>query len=206
MEYNTEREHLIIPEYGRHVQKMVKHATQIKDKKERKECVEAIIAFMGQMNPHLRDVQDFTHKLWDHLFIMSDFELDIESPYPKPKKEKLEEKPKKMPYPKTNIKFPFYGINVQKMIAHACKMKDGELKETMAGMIANHMKKDYLNWNKAFVDNQTILNHLNKLSEGKLKTHPDFQLIADKDIQRPKIYKKLKKKGKNYKNKGYKRR
>jgi len=206
MEYNTEREHLIIPEYGRHVQKMVKHATQIKDKKERKECVEAIIAFMGQMNPHLRDVQDFTHKLWDHLFIMSDFELDIESPYPKPKKEKLEEKPKKMPYPKTNIKFPFYGINVQKMIAHACKMKDGELKETMAGMIANHMKKDYLNWNKAFVDDQTILNHLSKLSEGTLKTHPDFQLIADKDVQRPKIYKKLKKKGKNYKNKGYKRR
>ena len=206
MEYNTEREHLIIPEYGRHVQKMVKHATKIKDKKERKECVEAIIAFMGQMNPHLRDVQDFTHKLWDHLFIMSDFELDIESPYPKPKKEKLEERPKKMPYPKTNIKFPFYGINIQKMIAHACTMKDGELKETMAGMIANHMKKDYLNWNKAFVDNQTILNHLNKLSEGKLKTHPDFQLIADKDIQRPKIYKNLKKKGKNYKNKGYKRR
>jgi len=206
MEYNTEREHLIIPEYGRHVQKMVKHATKIKDKKERKECVEAIIAFMGQMNPHLRDVQDFTHKLWDHLFIMSDFELDIESPYPKPKKEKLEEKPKKMPYPKTNIKFPFYGINIQKMIAHACTMKDGELKETMAGMIANHMKKDYLNWNKAFVDDQTILNHLSKLSEGTLKTHPDFQLIADKDIQRPKIYKKLKKKGKNYKNKGYKRR
>ena len=92
------------------------------------------------------------------------------------------------------------------MIEHACKMKDGELKETMAGMIANHMKKDYLNWNKAFVDDQTILNHLSKLSEGKLKTHPDFQLIADKDIQRPKIYKKLKKKGKNYKNKGYKRR
>ncbi len=206
MEYNTEREHLIIPEYGRHVQKMVKHATKIKDKKERKECVEAIIAFMGQMNPHLRDVQDFTHKLWDHLFIMSDFELDIESPYPKPKKEKLEERPKKMPYPKTNIKFPFYGINIQKMIAHACTMKDGELKETMAGMIANHMKKDYLNWNKAFVDDQTILNHLSKLSEGTLKTHPDFQLIADKDVQRPKIYKKLKKKGKNYKNKGYKRR
>jgi len=206
MEYNTEREHLIIPEYGRHVQKMVKHATKIKDKKERKECVEAIIAFMGQMNPHLRDVQDFTHKLWDHLFIMSDFELDIESPYPKPKKEKLEERPKKMPYPKTNIKFPFYGINIQKMIAHACTMKDGELKETMAGMIANHMKKDYLNWNKAFVDDQTILNHLSKLSEGTLKTHPDFQLIADKDIQRTKIYRKLKKKGKNYKNKGYKRR
>ena len=206
MEYNTEREHLIIPEYGRHVQKMVKHATQIKDKKERTECVEAIITFMGQMNPHLRDVQDFTHKLWDHLFIMSDFELDIESPYPKPKKEKLEEKPKKMPYPKTNIKFPFYGINVQKMIAHACTMKDGELKEIMTGMIANHMKKDYLNWNKAFVDDQTILNHLSKLSEGKLKPHADFQLIADKDIQKLKTYRKLKKKGRNYKHKGYKRR
>ncbi len=137
---------------------------------------------------------------------MSDFELDIESPYPKPEKEKLEEKPGKMDYPKTKIRFPFYGINIQKMIAHACTMKDGELKETMAGMIANHMKKDYLNWNKAFVDDQTILNHLSQLSEGKLKTHPDFQLIADKNIQQQKTYRKLKKKGKTYKYKGYKKR
>lgn len=207
MEYNTKREQLIIPEYGRHVQKMVKHATQIKDKKEKKECVEAIIAFMGTRNPHLRDIKDFTHKLWDHLFIMSDFEIDVESPYPKPEKAKLEAKPDRMPYPKTKIKFPFYGIAIEKMIAYGCKMPDGELKEIFAGMIANHMKKDYINWNKAFVDDDTIFNHLKQLSDGKLKTHPDFKLIDDKEIQKPKSYRKLKKKGRNFKyRKGFKKR
>ena len=138
---------------------------------------------------------------------MSDFKIDVESPYPKPEKEKLEEKPEKMAYPKTKIKFPFYGVNIEKMIAYACTMEEGELKETMAGMIANHMKKDYICWNKAFVDDSTILKHLSQLSEGKIKTHIDFKLIDDKDIQKPKTYKHTKKKGKNYKHKkGYKRR
>jgi len=207
MEYNTEREHLIIPEYGRHVQKMIAHATNLKSRPEQQRCVNAIIAFMGQRNPHLRDIKDFTHKLWDHLFIMSDFQIDVESPYPKPEKKKLEEKPEKMNYPKTKIRFPFYGVNIEKMIAYASTMEEGEFKETMAGMIANHMKKDYITWNKAFVSDETILKHLDQLSEGKVKTHTDFQLIDDKNIQKPKTYKKLKKKGKNYKHKkGYKRR
>ena len=195
MEYNTERDHLIIPEYGRHVQKMIAHATQLKDKTEQQKCVNAIIAFMGQRNPHLRDIKDFTHKLWDHLFIMSDFKIDVQSPYPKPEREKLAARPEKMSYPKQKIRFPFYGVNIEKMVAYAIQMEDGELKETMAGMIANHMKKDYICWNKAFVDDDTILKHLNQLSEGKVKTHTDFKLIDDKDIQKPRTYKKLKKKG-----------
>jgi hypothetical protein len=207
MEYNTERDHLIIPEYGRHVQKMIAHATQLKDKTERQKCVNAIIAFMGQRNPHLRDIKDFTHKLWDHLFIMSDFKIDVQSPYPKPEREKLAARPEKMSYPKQKIRFPFYGVNIEKMVDYAIQMEDGELKETMAGMIANHMKKDYICWNKAFVDDDTILKHLNQLSEGKIKTHADFKLIDDKDIQKPKIYNHTKKKGKNFKHKkGYKRR
>ena len=206
MEYNTEREHLIIPEYGRHVQKMIAHATNLKDKTEQQKCVNAIIAFMGQKNPHLRDIKDFTHKLWDHLFIMSDFKIDVQSPYPKPERVKLAARPEKMSYPKQKIRFPFYGVNIEKMVAYAIQMEDGELKETMAGMIANHMKKDYICWNKAFVDDDTILKHLNQLSEGKVKTHIDFKLIDDKDIQKPKTYKKLKKKGKNYKHRGPKRR
>ncbi len=206
MEYNTERDQLIIPEYGRHVQKMVKYATEIIDKDERKKCVEAIIKFLGQMNPHLRDIKDFTHKLWDHLYIMSDFKIDVESPYPKPERENLAKKPNKMNYPKTKIQFPFYGINVQKMIVHASEMEDGEKKVIMAGMIANHMKKDYLTWNKAFVDDNTIFKHLNELSEGKLKVHPEFKLIADSNIQKPNTYRKLKKKGKNHKYRGYKKR
>lgn len=207
MEYNTEREHLIIPEYGRHVQKMIAHATNLKDKTEQQKCVNAIIAFMGQKNPHLRDIKDFTHKLWDHLFIMSDFKIDVQSPYPKPERVKLAARPEKMSYPKQKIRFPFYGVNIEKMVAYAIQMEDGELKETMAGMIANHMKKDYICWNKAFVDDDTILKHLNQLSEGKVKTHIDFKLIDDKDIQKPQTYRKLKKKGKHYKHKkGYKRR
>jgi|TARA_B110000263_G_C15265404_1_gene490877 hypothetical protein len=206
MEYNTEREHLIIPEYGRHVQKMIAHATNLKDKTEQQKCVNAIIAFMGQKNPHLRDIKDFTHKLWDHLFIMSDFKIDVQSPYPKPERVKLAARPEKMSYPKQKIRFPFYGVNIEKMVAYAIQMEDGELKETMAGMIANHMKKDYICWNKAFVDDDTILKHLNQLSEGNVKTHTDFKLIDDKDIQKPRTYKKLKKKGKNYKHRGPKRR
>ena len=206
MEYNTEREHLIIPEYGRHVQKMIAHATNLKDKTKQQKCVNAIIAFMGQRNTHLRDIKDFTHKLWDHLFIMSDFKIDVPSPYPKPEREKLAAIPEKMSYPKQKIRFPFYGVNIEKMVAYAMQMEDGELKETMAGMIANHMKKDYICWNKAFVDDDTILKHLNQLSEGKVKTHTDFKLIDDKDIQKPRTYKKLKKKGKNYKHRGPKRR
>ena len=206
MEYNTEREHLIIPEYGRHVQKMIAHATNLKDKTEQQKCVNAIIAFMGQKNPHLRDIKDFTHKLWDHLFIMSDFKIDVQSPYPKPERVKLAARPEKMSYPKQKIRFPFYGVNIEKMVAYAIQMEDGELKETMAGMIANHMKKDYICWNKAFVDDDTILKHLNQLSEGKVKTHTDFKLIDDKDIQKPRTYKKLKKKGKNYKHRSPKRR
>jgi hypothetical protein len=161
---------------------------------------------MGQRNTHLRDIKDFTHKLWDHLFIMSDFKIDVPSPYPKPEREKLAARPEKMSYPKQKIRFPFYGVNIEKMVAYAMQMEDGELKETMAGMIANHMKKDYICWNKAFVDDDTILKHLNQLSEGKVKTHTDFKLIDDKDIQKPRTYKKLKKKGKNYKHRGPKRR
>ena len=108
MEYNTKREPLTIPEYGRHVQKMISHAVAISDKAEQQKCVDAIITFMGQMNPHLRDVKEFTHKLWDHLHIMSDFKLDIESPYEKPEIEKLQEKPDRMDYPKNKIRFQYF--------------------------------------------------------------------------------------------------
>ena len=116
MQYNTKREPLAIPEYGRHVQNMISHAVSLTNKEEQQKCVDSIIAFMGQMNPHLRDVKEFTHKLWDHLFIMSEFELDVESPYPAPELEKLNAKPTKIDYPKNRIKFPFYGVNLQNMI------------------------------------------------------------------------------------------
>ena len=182
MEYNTEREHLIIPEYGRHVQKMINHATQITDKVEQQKCVDAIIAFMGQMNPHLRDVKEFTHKLWDHLHIMSDFKLDIESPYPKPETTKLEERPDKMAYPGNKIKFSYYGNTIQSMIATAIKM-EGDEKEIMTGMIANQMKKSYILFNEGSVDNNMIKLHLKQMSNNQLSLANDFEFIRSASVR-----------------------
>ena len=199
MEYNTDRDELIIPEYGRHVQKMVAHATSLEDKEEKTKCVQSIIQFMGQMNPHLRDVKEFTHKLWDHLFIMSDFKLDTESPYPLPEIEKLQAKPNKMEYPKTKVKFPFYGSTLEGMIELARKLEIGREREIMTGMIANHMKKSYLLFNKNSVNNETIKLHLGQLCNNELKLADDFEFIKSDSVAKstttttPNYKKKIKK-------------
>ncbi len=192
MEYNTARNQLILPEYGRHVQKMVEYATTLSDKKDRTKCVNAIIDFMGQMNPHLRDIKEFTHKLWDHLYIMSEFKIDAESPYPIPEIEKLQEKPKKMSYPKNKIKFPFYGAALENMIRFTVAMDKGRQKEIMTGMVANHMKKSYLLFNKHSVSNDTIKLHLDQLSNSKLKIPADFEFIRSESVvtRNHKVYKK----------------
>jgi len=201
MEYNTEREQLIIPEYGRHVQKMINHATTLSDKVEQQKCVDAIIAFMGQMNPHLRDVKEFTHKLWDHLHIMSDFKLDIESPYAKPEIAKLEERPEKMAYPGNKIRFSYYGNTIETMIATAIKM-DADKKEIMTGMIANQMKKSYILFNASSVDNNMIRLHLKQMSDNQLTLADDFEFIRSASVRQNtgKANKKTQKK-KNYKKK-----
>ena len=192
MQYNTARNHLILPEYGRNVQKMVEHASNIKDKSERDKCVKSIIDFMGQMNPQLRDIKEFTHKLWDHLFIMSQFQLDMTSPYPMPEIEKLKQRPQKMPYPKNKIKFPFYGAALENMINYAVKQEDNREKEIMTGMIANHMKKSYLLFNKHSVSNDTIMLHLNQLSNNTLKLPSDFEFIRSSSVinKTQRVYKK----------------
>ncbi|MCF4101753.1 DUF4290 domain-containing protein [Gillisia sp. M10.2A] len=168
LEYNSERSRLIIPEYGRHLQKMVEHAVAIEDDEERNKVAKSIIAVMGNMNPHLRDVADFQHKLWDQLFIISDFKLNVDSPYPKPSKELLEERPEPMEYPQNFPKYRFYGNNIKRMIDEAVKMEEGELKEALIFAIANHMKKSYLNWNREAVDDEVIFEHVKELSGGKI--------------------------------------
>ncbi len=205
MKYNTEREKLIIPEYGRHVQKMVAHATSIEDSKEKKKCVEAIISFMGRLNPHLRDIPDYKHKLWDHLFIMSRFELEIESPFEKPSPKKLAEKPDHIKYPKSNFTFSYYGKHIETMIETAIQMKDGDDKFILVGMILNHMKKCYLTWSKSSVDDKTIFKHLDKLSAGKLKAHEEFEIINDVKATR-KITSKNNRNKRNNNNKNKKKR
>jgi len=179
LEYNTERNHLIIPEYGRHMQKMINHATKIEDKEERNKMAKAIISVMGNMQPHLRDVPDFQHKLWDQLFIMSNFKLDVDSPFPKPTKELLEEKPQPLEYPQSHPKYRFYGNNIKTMIDVANTWEEGELKTALTFTIANHMKKCFLNWNKDTVEDVVIYDHLFELSDGKLDLRNSEEGLSD---------------------------
>ena len=183
LEYNSEREDLIIPEYGRHIHKMVNMAIDCNDKIERNKMAKAIIGVMGNLNPHLRDVPDFQHKLWDQLFIMSQFKLDVDSPYPKPEKEVFEQKPEKLNYPQNHPKYRFYGNNIKKMIDVAVSWEEGEMKSQLIYIIANHMKKCFLNWNKDTVEDSVIFQHFYELSNGKINTDLiDKPLSDSKDL------------------------
>ena len=178
LEYNTQREKLIISEYGRHIQKMVDHAASLSDRVERQKMAEGIIDLMGELNPHLRDVIDFKHKLWDHLFIMSNFKLDVDSPYEKPELEKLFEKPEPLAYPNSKIRFNHYGKVVEMMIEEVSKMEKGELRDKLTLAIANQMKKSYVNWNRDSVEDKLIFKQLEHLSKGNLSLPEDTELTS----------------------------
>ena len=179
LQYNTKRTQLIIPEYGRHVQLMIDQIMETQDRNERNKMARAVIGIMGNMNPHLRDVPDFQHKLWDQLFIMSNFKLDVESPYEKPQKEILAQKPDRLDYPQRNPKYRFYGNNIKSMINVAINWEGGDLKNALVFNIANHMKKCFLNWNKDTVQDEVILNHLSELSQNQLKVKEDDLPLTD---------------------------
>ncbi|MFY9244057.1 MAG: DUF4290 domain-containing protein [Polaribacter sp.] len=183
LEYNSERTLMIIPEYGRHVQKLIIHCMALPTKEERNTMALAIVDVMGNLQPHLRDVPDFKHKLWDQLFIMSDFKLDADSPYPVTSREELQEKPESLPYPKAASKYRYYGKNIQTMINVALSWEEGEMKEALVFTIANHMKKCYLNWNKDTVDDAVIFKHLVDLSDGKIDLrNSDEDLSESKNL------------------------
>jgi len=179
LEYNTEREHLIIPEYGRHLQKMINHAKTRETKDERNRLAKAIIDVMGNLQPHLRDVPDFQHKLWDQLFIMADFDIDVDSPYDKPLKEVLQARPEPLKYPQNHPKYRFYGNNIKTMIDVAITWEDGEMKDALVYTIANHMKKCFLNWNKDTVEDGVIYDHLFELSNGKINLKDSDEDLSD---------------------------
>ena len=179
LEYNTEREHLVIPEYGRHIQKMINYAVSIEDKEERNKVAKAIIGVMGNLQPHLRDVPDFQHKLWDQLFIISKFELDVDAPYPILTQEELFQRPDPLEYPQKRPKYRFYGNNITKMINVANSWEEGELKDVLIRTIANHMKKCFLNWNKDTVEDSVIFKHLFELSNGKIDLKEDYGELSD---------------------------
>ncbi len=177
MEYNTTRGKLILPEYGRNVQNMIAHAMEIADRTERNRAAQAIIEVMGQLNPHLRDVDDFRHKLWTHLFVMSDFQLDVDSPYEIPKPEILNEKPNLMEYPKSNIRYGHYGKYTQSILKTSKKMSDEGEREFLKSTMANFMKKQYLSHNNDAVENNVIAQHLKELSDGDLILENPDELV-----------------------------
>ena len=197
LEYNTERPQLIIPEYGRHIQKMVDHCVAMEDREERNKCAKSIIAVMGNLNPHLRDVPDFQHKLWDQLFIISDFKLEVDAPFPKPSREELAERPEPLDYPQNHPKYRFYGNNIKRMIDVANNWEEGDKKEGLILTIANHMKKSFLNWNKDTVEDDVIFSHLYELSGGKINLKNSDEDLTDSSdlLKNKKRYKKTKGRG-----------
>jgi hypothetical protein len=196
MEYNTKREDLVIPEYGRHIQKMVDLAVALENDEERNKAAQQIIKVMGQLNPSLRDVDEFNHKLWDQLHIISDFKLDVESPFPKPSKEILETRPERIPYSKEPVRYKHYGKNILAFIDEASKMEEGPEREAFVILIANMMKKAYLTWNKESGQDEDIFNDLKNISEGKLSVTPGTELIKSSEVlsSRPRKKQKPKKK------------
>jgi len=177
MEYNTTRNKLLLPEYGRNVQNMIKHAMGIEEREERNRAARAIIEVMGQLNPHLRDVDHYRHKLWAHLFIMSDFQLDVDSPYEIPEKESLEVRPEIMGYPSGKIRYGHYGQYTQKILEDAKNVTDDKEKAYLTSVMGNFMKKQFLTHNNSAVENSVIAEKLSELSDGELKIeNPDEDL------------------------------
>jgi len=182
MEYNTHKTHLNMPEYGRIIQQLVERCKEVSDKDERNEMAMAIIDFMGQRNPQLRDEENYKHKLWDHLYILANHDLDVDSPYPFPTKEELAEKPKRMEYPKLQGDFKFYGKSILQLIEKAIELEAGDEKEALIEVIANNMKKSYNVYNKEHVTDDVIFRHLKELSENRL------DLTGIESLEKSKIY------------------
>lgn len=175
-DYNSTRSKLILSEYGRNVQNMVKYIVALPTKEERNRYAQVVIDLMGFLNPHLRDVADFKHKLWDHLHIISDFQIDVDSPYPKPAPDAIHLKPEPLKYPHQRIKYKHYGKTIELMIEKAKSIEEPERKQHMVQAIANFMKMAYVQWNKDSVTDESILAHLREMSDGQLRLEENINL------------------------------
>lgn len=179
MKYNTEEERLVLPEYGRNIQNMVDYCVTIENREERKRCANTIINIMGNMFPHLRDVNDFKHILWDHLAIMSDFKLDIDYPYEIVKRENLNQKPPRVPYNTNRIRYRHYGKTLELMIRKATELEEGPEKDQLVRLLATQMKKSFLTWNKETVDDRKIFKDLEELSFGAIRLNEEEHKLAE---------------------------
>ena len=186
LDYNTQLKRMDLPEYGRNIQRMVEYAITLEDTEERAKCAQTIISIMGNLFPHLRDVPDFKHKLWDHLAIMSDFKLEIDYPYEIVRKENLYSKPERVPYGSQRIKVKHYGKSVEALIEKVLAMEEGPERTRLIELLANHMKKSILSWNREAVEDQKIFDDLRQLSEGAIDVNAEtIHLIDSREIQAP---------------------
>jgi len=197
MDYNTTRKRLVLPEYGRNIHKMVDYIKAIEDRDDRNRMAKAVIAIMGNMNPHLRDINDFKYKLWHHLAIMADYDIDIAFPFEIPKPKDRLEKPNKVPYCKNKITYKHYGKTLETLIQKAAEFEDGKEKDMLIEVIANHMKKSYLLWKQESINHKVIYDNIKELSKGKIIIDKELNLADTKDIlNRTRKNKRTNKKGK----------
>ena len=182
MEYNTEREQIVISEYGRNIQVMIRHLLNIEDRKKRTEAAHFIVSVMAQMNPQVKESNDYLHKLWDHLYIISEYKLDVDGPYDPPTPEMQKQKPDHVGYQKNNIRYGHYGQYLYDIVNEVKMMEDGPNKQSTLVNIANQMKRDYLNWNRDTVNDIIILEDLRKISGGTLSLPADTKLIPTNEI------------------------
>ena len=176
MQYNSQRSNLVMKEYGRNVHKLIDLALVEPDREKRNRMVQGIIDVMGQLNPHLRNTEDYKHKLWDHLFLMADFKLDVDSPYPLPEREVLMRKPDPLPYPQERIKHKSYGKNLMRLVNKAIVEENPERKELMLKVIGNYIKVVHTNWIKENVSDENVKVEINTISDGQLALSDDMQL------------------------------
>ena len=182
MDYNTSRNNILIPEYGRNVQKMVEYALTIEDREKRNDLALRIVKIMTQMHIKAGNYGDTNHKIWDHLFIISDYKLDVDAPYPMPDKEKVAAKPQVIEYSNGKIRNRTYGRNLEKIVQKAIEFEDGEEKAALVSLIANNLKKYYLNWNRNTVDDEQILKDLYRISDGKLSLPEDYEFPSNQEL------------------------
>ncbi|TFH35067.1 MAG: DUF4290 domain-containing protein [Bacteroidia bacterium] len=195
-DYNTQRKRMALPEYGRNVQKMVDHIKSIGDMDERNRAARTIIQIMANLNPNLRDTGDVKHKLWDHLAIIADFELEIDSPFPPPQKEVLAEKPARVAYQEGEVRFLHYGRIIEMLVEEAAKMEDGKEKDYLINLIANQMKKAASAWNRGNVSDDVIMKDLVELSNKRITIPENMKLLEIRELLGPKKKKPVQKQSK----------
>lgn len=184
-----------MPEYGRHIHEMVDSLMQIEDRRERNRQARAVIAVMGNLNPLLRDTADFTHKLWDHLFIMSDFQLDVDSPYPQPSRQELTMVPRRMPYSSGHIEYKHYGKYVERMIRRLADEKNPQVVSRTVDNLARYMRTKSYEYNQEHPNNEVIIKDIKKCPEMRSKSTKWLSIISEAIINSPlwRIRKKVRK-------------